>query len=293
MQGSEGRVQEALAQAVLRVLHALVRLLLRHGMALPAFVELAKRAYVNVAMRDFAIPGRKSTLSRAALLTGLTRKETQRLLNLPPDLGTDLVTPHNRAARVVAGWVRDSDFHGPDGEPSALEPEAGAASFAELVRRYSGDVPARAVLDELLRVGTVERDEGGRIKLLTRVYIPRMSDVGKLVILGADVSYLIDTIDHNLQGGERLPRFQRKVMYDNLPVEALDEFRQLSARHAQELIQLLDSWLARHDRDTNPAVRGSGRMRAGVGIFCFEENMLEQKDTLKDPRNDPRKDPRK
>jgi hypothetical protein len=272
------RVSEALAQAVLRVLHALTRVLLRHGMPLPAFVELAKRAYVDVAMREFAIPGRKPSISRAALLTGMTRKEVQRLVELKPELDTEFMAAHNRAARVVAGWVRGEDFHGPDGQPRALEVEAGGNSFAELVRRYGGDVPPRAVLDELLRVGTVERDADGRIRLLTRVYIPRASDAGKLAILGADVSYLIGTIDHNLQGGDAPPRFQRKVMYDNVPVEVLEEFRQLSGRRAQELIEHLDAWLARHDRDTNPAVRGGGRMRVGVGIFCFEEDLSQPRD---------------
>jgi hypothetical protein len=267
------RVSEALAQAVSRVLHALVRVLLRHGMPLPAFVELAKRAYVDVAMREFAIPGRKPSVSRAALLTGLTRKEVQRLVDSMEENSGDAGTAPNRAARVVAGWVRDAEFHEPGGQPRTLEVDAGAGSFAELVRRYSGDVPTRAVLDELLRVGTVERDADGRIRLLSRVYIPRASDVAKLAIMGADVSYLLGTIDHNLQPGESPARFQRKVMYDNVPVEAMDEFRALAARHGQELIEMLDAWLARHDRDINPTVRGSGRMRAGLGIFCFEETL--------------------
>ncbi len=277
------RTQGPLAQSVLRILKALVRVLLRHGMPLPAFVELAKRAYVDVAQREFAIPGRKPSASRSALLTGLTRKEVQRLAelssDLAADLGSDSVTSHNRAARVVAGWVRDADFHDAEGRPRALALDSSAASFADLVRRHSGDVPPRAVLDELQRVGAVERDTDGRVKLLTRVYIPRKGDVGKLLILGADVSYLIGTIDHNLQDGEPPPRFQRKVMYDNLPVEALDEFRQLSARHGQELIELLDAWLARHDRDANPAARGSGRVRAGLGIFTFEEHLEDHKGT--------------
>lgn len=265
-----------LAQSVLRILRALIRILLRHGIPLPAFVELAKRAYVDVAQRDFAIPGRKPSASRSSLLTGLTRKDVQRLAGLGADLSIDpaseATAPHNRAARVVAGWVRDHEFHDTDGLPLALAMD-GPASFTGLVRRYSGDVPPRAVLDELLRVGSVERDREGRIRLLSRVYIPRKSDVGKLLILGADVSFLIDTIDHNLQDTGPSPRFQRKVMYDNLPVEALEEFRQLTARHGQELIETLDRWLARHDRDANPAVRGSGRVRAGVGVFGFEEHI--------------------
>lgn len=261
----------ALNQAVLRVLRALIRVLIRHGMALPGFVELAKRAYVEVALRDFAIPGRKPSVSRAALLTGLTRKEAQRLVE---DLGSggdgQAGLPANRAARVVAGWVREAEFQDADGEPLPLRFDGVEPTFSTLVRRHSGDVPPRAVLDELLRVGTVERLADGSLQLMTRVYIPRASDAAKLGILAADVPYLIGTIDHNLQGLEP-SRFQRKVMYDNLPMEAMGEFRTLSSRHAQELIELLDRWLANHDRDANPAVTGAGRMRVGLGVFTFEE----------------------
>lgn len=263
----------ALNAAVMRVLRALVRVLIRHGVALPAFIEMAKRAYVDAAMNDFAIPGRKPSVSRAALLTGLTRKDVQRLVDASErgDL-IDESLPDNRAARVVAGWVRDAEFQQPGGAPRPLRFDGEEPSFSTLVRRYSGDMPPRAVLDELLRVGTVERSEDGRLHLLARVYIPRASDTAKLGILATDVPYLIGSIDHNLQGIEP-NRFQRKVMYDNLPVEAMDEFRALTARHAQELIELLDAWMAAHDRDANPAVRGSGRMRAGVGIFSFEETI--------------------
>lgn len=272
------KLNQALTSSVLRILRALARVLLRHGLPFPTFVDLAKRAYVDVALNEFGIPGRKPSISRTALLTGLTRKEVQRLAEPGEVVDTEAIERHNRAARVVAGWVRDADFRGADGEPAALALDEGAASFAQLVRRYGGDVPARAVLDELLRVGTVERQPDGRVRLLTRVYIPRASDLGKLTIFGSNVSYLIDTIDHNLQASAP-PRFQRTVVYDNLPVEAIEEFRALSARQAQELIELLDTWLARHDRDANPLVRGSGRVRAGMGIFYFEDNLGQTEGT--------------
>ena len=283
--GTQTRSSAALQLAVLRVLRALTRVLVRHGMTLPAFVELAKRAYVDVALKDFTIPGRKPSVSRAALLTGLTRRETQRLVDAQESAaGNDYALPENRAARVVAGWVRDAAFHGSDGQPLVLPFEGAEPTFSTLVRRHGGDVPPRALLDELRRVGTVERMDDGSVKLLTRAYIPRASDAAKLRILAADVPYLIGTIDHNLQGLEP-SRFQRKVMYDNLPKEAMDEFRATSSRHAQELIELLDSWLAQHDRDANPAVSGTGRVRAGVGVFTFEEVIEPQAEHTSEQRS--------
>jgi hypothetical protein len=266
----------ALQRAVLRVMRALARVLIRNGLTLPAFVELAKRAWVDVALGDFTIPGRKPSISRASLLTGLTRKDVQRLVDARGDADAEAAraAPDHRAARVIAGWVYEADY-GDAGAPRDLAFDGDGATFSTLVRRYGGDVPPRAVLDELLQVGNVERLEDGRLRLLTRFYLPRSNDAARLGILGTDVAWLIGTIDHNLQG--RVPaRFQRKVTYDNLPVEAVDAFRTLSARHAQELIELLGDWLARHDRDTNPAVEGSGRMRAGVGVFYFEEDLEDR-----------------
>ncbi len=266
------RTQSALTAAVFRVMRATAQILLRYGVSFQAFSDLAKRAYVESAREDFAIPGRKPTISRIAVLTGLSRKEIQRLTDSETASDAEALERYNRAARVVAGWVRDHDFRDQDGHPRTLPQEGDDLSFAELVRRYSGDIPPRAVLDELLRVGTVERDDSGRIRLLAHAYIPRRSDSDKLAILGIDVSELIDTIDHNL-GDDGPPRFQRKVMYDNLPIEAVEKFRELSAARAQGLIEYLDSWLSQHDRDVNPASEGKGRMRAGLGIYYFEENI--------------------
>lgn len=265
------RLVEGIRRAGLRILHALVRVLLRHGVSYHSFCDLAKQAYVDVARDEFALPGRKPSISRISVLTGLTRKDVQRLLNTAAATGGSAGERYNRAARVVAGWVRDADFHDSEGAPRVL-PFDGPAGFSELVRRHSGDVTPRAVLDELERVGTVERDASGSIRLLARGYIPRRSDLAKLAILGSDVSLLIGTIDHNIQDIDQ-PHFQRKVMYDNLPIEAVEPLRLLAARQGQELLELLDAWMAQHDRDANPSVRGTGRRRAGMGVFYFEEDL--------------------
>ena len=252
-------------------------------MSFKAFLDIAKHTYVEVAAAEFRIPGKKQSTSRIALLSGLTRKEIQRLLDAPAtkDKDSEAGERYNRAARVVAGWVRDKDFCDAAGNPKMLALQDGGAedraTFAELVRRFSGDIPFRAVLDELLRVGVVEKFDDGNVHLKTRAYIPESGDADKLNILGTDVSDLVATIDHNIQHGVADPFFQRKVMYDNVPAEALEEFRRLSGAQAQALLERLDKWLSQHDRDTHPETTGTGRMRTGIGIYYFEENMTSQK----------------
>ena len=246
-------------------------------MSFKAFLDIAKHTYVEIAASEFGIPGKKQSVSRVALLSGLTRKEVQRLIETPAANDTEVGERYNRAARVVAGWVRDMDFSDANGNPKVLTLQEGTvhgrASFAELVRRFSGDIPFRAVLDELLRVGVVEKVDDSGIRLKTRAYVPESGDADKLNILGTDVSDLVSTIDHNLRHGSEDPFFQRKVMYDNVPVEALQEFRRLSGAQAQSLLERLDRWLSQHDRDTHPEASGTGQMRTGIGIYYFEEDM--------------------
>lgn len=272
---SSEKLSQALTSVLFRILRPLIRTLLRNGMSFKAFSDIAKRVYVEIGMEEFSIPGKKQTISRVSVLSGLTRKEVQRIVSEGAEAKSVFQDRYNRAARVIAGWVRDQEFADTKGNPQALALEGDKASFSELVRRYSGDVPARAVRDELLRVGAVETIEDGRLNLLSRAYIPRTSDLDKLDILGTDVADIIATIDHNLQHGAGDPRFQRKVMYDNLPEESISKFRTLSAEQSQKLLETLDRWLAEQDRDVNPAVQGSGRKRAGIGIYYFEEDLAK------------------
>ncbi len=268
---------KALTAAVVSILRPLVRLLLRHGVSYGVFSDLAKAVFVDVAEKDFSLPRRKQTISRISVLTGLTRKEVVRLQELGTPQEAVAERRYNRAARVVAGWVRDRHYCDAAGEPLVLPVEGEGASFAHLVRQFSGDIPPRAILDELLRVGAVAMAEGDHVRLNARAYIPQHGTDDKLHILGSDVALLIGTIDHNLQHGAERPRLQRKVAYDNLSEEAVAQFEQLARAKGQQLIEEMDGWLAQHDRDCNPQAGGSGRRYAGVGIYYFDEDVPEEK----------------
>jgi hypothetical protein len=252
-------------------------MLLRHGIPYAAFADLAKHEYVSVADEEFAVSGRKQTNSRVATITGLSRKEVQRVKALE-GIGDpiEIVERYHRAARVVSGWAQHARFVDETGEPLSL-PLDGDPSFTALVKAFSGDMPTRAVLDELLQSGMVERQPDGKIRLVQRAYIPKSGEVEKLDILGSDVAGLIATIDHNIQSAGSDPRFQRKIYYDNLPEEALPELRALVAEHGQELLVFMNRWMAQRDRDVNPQAGGTGRKAAGIGIYYFENDAPQEK----------------
>ncbi len=269
---------QILYAAILKLIRPLIRILLRNSVTFGTFSDLVKSVYVDLASKEFGIEGRKQTISRVSILTGLNRKEVRRVKALPLPYDEGVGERYNRAARVISGWVRDSRFHDADGNPLDLPLEGEESSFSQVVKIFSGDVPVRAILDELTRADCVTRLENGKIVLKTRAYLPKAESGEKLEILGTDVRDLISTIDHNL-GPEREPFFQRKVAYDNLPQEVLDHLREMSAKKAQALLEEMDHWLAQRDRDTNPLAKGSGRKRAGIGVYYFEEDVTEGKNT--------------
>jgi Family of unknown function (DUF6502) len=260
----------ALKSAVARLLRPLFRVLLRHSMSYGEFEVLARRVFVDVAMTDFTIEGKKPSISRAAILSGLTRRDVQNLVTTPIETATETGERFNRAVRVLNGWLRDPVFGAADNTPRALAVE-GDSGFAALVRQHAGDVPVRAVLDELKRAGAVHQRDDGLIELAQRGYVPQRSVVDKLDMLGSDAADLIDTIDHNLQHGETDPRFQRKVMYHQVPVGLLPAFRKLSVGQSQALLERLDKWLHEHQAEPQTEAPSGPCARIGVGIYHFEE----------------------
>jgi hypothetical protein len=269
------RRRDALERALRTLLTPLAKLALRRGLAFGELAELLKQSYVEAAKRQIESEGKKGSISAISVLTGLTRKEASRLAS--PDVEGDERHDRgrvNRAARVLAAWVREPEFLDGRGAPASLPFESDREpSIHSIVRRHGGDVTPRAVIEELLRVGAVRQLKDGRYRPVERSYVPHSDDESKITILGTDVADLISTIDHNLADDTEEPFFQRKVAYDNLPPAYLPKLRALVRRDAQSLIETLDADMARYDLDLNPeAGAGDDRppRRAMVGIYYYE-----------------------
>ncbi len=266
--------QQLLARAILRLLRPLVRILLRNGVAFGTFSDLAKKVYTDVAFEDFTLEGKKQTVSRVSILTGLTRKEVKRLHELPEPGSLSEEKRYNRAIRVISGWLNDTRFCSADGVPLPLALEDEEPSFSTLVRAYSGDVPVQAMLTELTTSKSVEQRDG-IIYLIRHAYIPSDDPVEKIHILGTDVEELIATIDHNLTHQRDELRFQRKVSNDNISATSLKAFRQLSTKEAQMFLEHLDSWLTEHELDPKNEHEQTP-VRVCMGVYYYEDQPEEQ-----------------
>jgi hypothetical protein len=277
-------VKPGLLSAFKVLLRPLVRILLRHGISFAEFAEVLKSVYVEIAVTEFKVQGKRGTKSRIAVITGLTRKEVSRVIELAGAESDGGRSNLNRVARVLAGWHTDPDFIGPYGMPLEIryeESEVTDINFSILVRRYSGDMSPRSMLDELMRVGAVIETEPGWLKVLRRVYEPQTLAQDNFERVGEVVKNFIDTVDFNLQK-ERLGagRFER-VVYSPVGIRNADipKFDAYVKERCQFLLEEIDNWIAQLDEPKKSDEENV--THTGVGIYHYIERR-DDRGTLKE-----------
>ncbi len=262
---------QLLASAVRSILTPVIRILLRNGIAFGTFSELARKVYTDVAYEEFKpVDGKKQSVSHVSALTGLTRKETRRLLDSDLSNGSEDNHRYNRAARVISGWINDDEYLDDKGTPLLLSIDQGNPCFASLVRKYSGDITTQSMLKVLNAAGSIEITDDG-IKLVNSAYLPGNDSAEAIAILGDDSNELISTIDHNMTHEASEKRFQRKVSESKVAQEKIDELKLMAAEKSQHLLEELDHWLAqtktKGEEEGNP-----NTSYVSVGIYFFERS---------------------
>jgi Family of unknown function (DUF6502) len=265
-------LKRTLHAAVLRLLRPLVRLLLHHSVPYETFADLARWVYVDVAEKEFTLAGKKQTASRISVITGLNRKEVARLQDMTVEDNTGAIESFNRAEKVVTAWLHEYPKAKSPTRAAPL-PIEGEHSFASLVKRYSGDMPVRAVLDELIRVGVVRKLDTGEVELVSKGQIVADAENRQalLTLFGTDSEDFISTIAHNVMAPDERKFLQRRAWSDNLPVEQLDTLKATARLRGQAVIDDFVTQFSNVDRDITPTVQGTGRARAVFGVYYYEE----------------------
>ncbi|MCH7496168.1 MAG: hypothetical protein IH825_08800 [Candidatus Marinimicrobia bacterium] len=264
-------VKDHLRNALSLMFKPLIRLLIAQGVTHAEFSDTAKEVYVETAVRHFEADGRINK-SRIAILTGLTRKEVKNVIDRA--LTTDFKErTYSRPARVLTGWYSDPAFQGPYGIPLELPydiTDTESRSFVELVRRYSGDMAPRQMLNQLIESGSVIEVEG-KYKAVSRTFthstlspalIRRLGSVGYRVFSSAAKN--IDLDDR----GEGL--FDRMVFADDgCTDEVIERFDEFIRVRGQGFLEELDVWFSSR-KDLNKA--GQKRKETGLYMVHYVED---------------------
>jgi hypothetical protein len=256
---------------VLRLLRPLVRLLVRQGVTYPAFAAALKPVFVDAARAELQAQRMPRTDSALTLLSGVHRRDLRSLARAQATPAVAPPTaPLSLAAEVVARWMSEPLFLDEQGRPRPLPrggegPAGDPVCFDALVAGVSSDVRARAVLDELLRLGVVHEDADG-IHLHGAGFAPQQG-FEELAWLFADNLH-----DHaaaaaaNLQG--QANELEQAVWVDEITPESAARLQAVAVQAWQRAFrEVMTEAQARYEADGAALPPAQRRHRARFGVY--------------------------
>jgi hypothetical protein len=240
-----------LCRAIIRITTPLASILLRNGVSFGLYSEMAKRAFIEAAEGIQKSENKRVTGTNSAVLTGLTRKDVKRISETPLSSIDQHSDKYNRAVKVISGWINDSRYYDLSGTPASLSFNGDGYNFSTLVKEYSGDMGARAmlnVLEEAKCIAVTFESGIETVTLIKHAYVPQKAPETAINILGTDVGELVQTIEHNLRCDSSEDKwFQRKVSTYQLDQQHVARFKRIAFSKSQTLLEDLDQWLTEHE----------------------------------------------
>jgi hypothetical protein len=252
--------------SVLRACKPLVRLLLRHGVAYPAFAAALKQVFLEAAVDELRAAGKKQTDSAISLLSGVHRRDVRNLAALG-GASVAMEEPMNMASQVASRWLTDPAYLDKKGKPRTLPKAGPAPSLAALVTAISSDVRPKAVLDELLRLGMAEEAADG-IRLLAPGFVPRQGFPEMAALLADNLHDHAAAASLNVEGAHNY--LEQAVYADALTEESARHLHAAAARAWRQAFQaVMREAQARYDHDQSHAPEQSRVHRVRFGSYFY------------------------
>ncbi len=257
-------------EAVLGLFKPLARLLLRHGVAYPAFAAALKQVFIQAAQDELKSQGRPLTDSAVSLLSGVHRRDVRNLTRLYTAPDPASTASMNMATQVVARWLSQPQYQGADGQALPLTRTTPTGGFDALVTGISTDVRPRAVLDEMLRLGIVQESEAG-ISLLDAGFAPRQGFAEMAQLLQANAHDHMAAAADNLDlGGNFL---EQSIFVDQITAQSAQRLHAVSAKAWRTAFKtVMQEATLRFEDDKVHAKPEERTYRARFGSYFYAQN---------------------
>ncbi len=252
--------------SILELLRPAVRLMLRHGVASPAFAGALKRVFLQAAQEELRARQMPLTDSAVSLLSGVHRRDVRNL--------TRLAVVHARpegfsglASQVVARWLSNDLYLDAAQVPRVIARSGDAPSFDALVRAVSQDVRPRSVLDELIRLGLASESDS-QVTLLTHAFVPRSGFPEMAAQLSLNLHDHLAAACQNLDGnGEFL---EQAIFVDEITAESALHLHKVAAQAWKVAFQtVMREAQVRFDHDALHATAQQRTQRARFGVYFY------------------------
>jgi hypothetical protein len=262
-------IRPALGVMCRRVLHPLVRILVRFGVSAGEFKAIVDSVYAHAGSEYLAEQGERATYSKLAVITGINRAFLPAILANPQDeFHPRSNTQLHRAARVLNGWYDDKLFQTSLGDPAVLPVDGERRSFRQLVELYSGGVYHQTMLSELERVGAIRLVSGGRVRAMRRSPVSGGANLESMLTTAETAGDMLNTLEHNLRSpaGEQLPV---RTLIGNVDPRALPLFRTQLDKRADGLLEVMDLFMRSHGPEHGRADEGNAGVEVGAAVIAI------------------------
>ncbi|MFV2059224.1 MAG: DUF6502 family protein [Gammaproteobacteria bacterium] len=271
------KTNNVLLSAVRRLCRPLVKLLIEKGITYPQLRDMFKELYVEVADHYEPIKGKKPSISRAFILTGVHRKDIARLRAESKSDDEPSSNNSSLGSELVARWLGSEEFQDKKGKPRPLT-RSGTDSlpgFDDLVISVSKDVRPRAILDEWIRLEIVSIDESKTISLNQSAFVPQKGLEEKAFFLGRHVHDHLAACTHNILEDKK-PFMERSVFFSGLTNESVEKLRDIAEHQGMQLLQDLNQQAISLQKADKQKSDADQRMR--LGLYWFQEQQESDDD---------------
>jgi hypothetical protein len=267
---------DVLLDQTLPMLAPLVRLLVANGVTFPQLVAALKPSFLRAAQAELSKSGKRINDSAISIVSGVHRKDV-RALGSEGRLTARVRQPlPSLAGEVIVRWASDPQYVDQDGLPRALPVRNGNAksepSFERLSQSVTRDFHSRAVLEELLRLGSVEVSDD-IVRLDLERAVADHSFIHAMAYIASNVHDHLAAIEGNfsaMQTGNGSPHLEHGVCVEGLGHESIQALQELARRvleSATRRINALSAECLEHDSQR----AGSQAMRMRFGMYFYSE----------------------
>jgi hypothetical protein len=228
--------QQALLAALSSILAPVASLCLDKGVTIQAVEQLVRQAFVAAARQSSPGTNPDRLTSRISTMTGLTRREVDRLAAAParqPSQTRSAVT------ELLTHWISQPGYTDADGYPLPIARLGAAPSFEALANMVTKDVHPRSLLAEMIRLDLVAVDaQSDQVALVKSAFVPSGNWSHLVGLLGANVGdHLQAAVDNVL--GQGTEHFEQALFADELSLASVQAARPLIARFWRDMMTRL------------------------------------------------------
>ena len=269
-----------LLNSVLHMMRPAVRLMLRHGVAYPAFAAALKQVFLSAAQDELQGRGMAQTDSAVSLLSGVHRRDVRTLTRADgPAPATQAFS--GLASQVVARWLSQDLYLDDNQAPIAIARAGPTPSFDALVQAVTQDVRPRSVLDELIRLG-LAAEADGQVTLLAQGFVPQAGLPELAAVMQDNLFDHLAAACENFDGKARADTsatfLEHSVFVDEITAESASQLHNVSRAAWKLSFQAVMRDAQRSfDHDAVHASADERTHRARFGVYFYSTPVQSKK----------------